>query len=90
MTSMGTPWRKGRCSKCGIWGHYKKECKSKQKEERQEAAHHVNGDPETGALLVAQVCTVARTPEEHCQRVFLNQERVFPAEYSSGAWILDT
>lgn len=26
LTSMGTPRRKGRCSKCGIWGHYKKEC----------------------------------------------------------------
>lgn len=58
-------------------------------EERQEAAHHVN-DGESGALYVAQVCNVVReiTPGEH--RVFLNQERVFPTEYGSGAWVLDT
>jgi len=23
------------------------------------------------------------------QRVFLNQEHVFPAEYNEGAWVLD-
>jgi hypothetical protein len=53
LTLMGTPRRKGRCNKCKIYGHFAKECKTKPKEERQEAAHHVNGDVETGALLVA-------------------------------------
>ncbi|XP_066357865.1 uncharacterized protein [Miscanthus floridulus] len=54
LTSMGTPRRKGRCNKCKIYGHFARECKTKPKEEKQEAAHHVAGDPEMGALLVAQ------------------------------------
>ena len=90
LTSMGTPRRKGRCNKCKIYGHYAKECKTKLKEERQEAVHHANGDVETGALLVAQVCTVVRSSIKSAPKVFLNQERVFPAEYNEGAWILDT
>lgn len=49
---MGTPRRRGRCNKCKIYGHFAKECKTKPKEERQEAAHHAMGDIETGALLV--------------------------------------
>ena len=90
LTSMGTPRRKGKCNKCGIYGHFAKEYKTKEKKERQEAAHHANGDVEVGALLVAQVCTVARTLIAEDQRAFLNQERVFLAEYKNGAWILDT
>ena len=72
LMSMGTPRRKGRCNKCKIYGHYAKECKTKLKEERQEAVHHANGDVETGALLVAQVCTVVRSPIKSAPRVFLN------------------
>jgi len=90
LTSMGTPRRKGRCNKCKIYGHFAKECKTKMKEEKQDAAHHAAGDVETGALLVAQVCSVVRTPIVGAPSVFLNQERVFPAEYHEGAWILDT
>jgi hypothetical protein len=87
---MGTPRRKGRCHKCNIYGHFEKECKTKPKEEKQEAAHHAASDIETGALLVAQVCTVMRSPQAGASSVFLNQERVFPAEYKKGTWILDT
>lgn len=29
LTSMGTPRRKGKCRKCGIYGHWGKECKTK-------------------------------------------------------------
>ena len=54
------------------------------KEERQEAAHHAAGDVES-ALLVAH-CSEVATGE----RVFLNQERVVPTDYSDGTWILDT
>jgi len=43
---MGTPSRKGKCRKCGINGHWAKECKRTPKEGRQEAAHHVNTDVE--------------------------------------------
>ena len=53
LTSMGTPRRKGKCCKCGIYGHFTKECKTKElKEERQEAAHHANVDTEQPALMV--------------------------------------
>jgi hypothetical protein len=58
-------------------------------EERQEAVHHATGEQE-GTLLVAQVCNVVRTVTPGTQCVFLNQERVFPAEYDEGAWVLDT
>jgi hypothetical protein len=87
---MGTPRHKGRCHKCNIYGHYAKECKTKLKDDKHEAVHHVAGDVETGALMVAQVCTVVKTQISGLQRVLLNQERVFPTEYEEGAWILDT
>ncbi|CAD6228004.1 unnamed protein product [Miscanthus lutarioriparius] len=90
LTSMGTPRRKGRCRKCNIYGHFEKECKTKMDgEERQEAAHHAAGEQE-GALLVAQVCNVVRMTTPRTQHVFLNQERVFPAEHEEDAWVLDT
>jgi hypothetical protein len=89
-TLMGTPRRKGKCRKCGIYGHFAKECKSKvQNEERQEAAHHANTDAEP-VLMMAQVCNVVWTATPSTQRVFLNQERVFLVEYGEGAWVLDT
>ena len=89
--STGTPKRKGRCNKCKIYGHYARECRTKMKEEKQgDTAHHAVGDVETGALLVAQVCSVVKAPSVSAQKVFLNQERVFPTEYHEGAWILDT
>jgi|UPI0001A86C5A hypothetical protein len=84
LTSMGTPRWRGKCCKCGIYRHFTKECLTKvQKEERHEAAH-VAADGE--AALVVAKCTVV-TGGQH---VFLNQERVFPAEYNDDAWILDT
>jgi hypothetical protein len=43
-----------------IYGHFAKECKTKPKEEKQEAAHHVASDIKTGALLVAEVCSVVK------------------------------
>ena len=89
LTSMGTPRRKGRCRKCGIYGHYGKECKTKPNEEREETAHHANADVDP-SLMVAQVCNVVRTSEAGLQGVFLNQDRVFPGSYVDGAWVLDT
>lgn len=60
LTSMGTPRRKGRCRKCGVYGHWGKECKKPPQKERQEVAHHANanGDGENGVLLVMQICNV--------------------------------
>ncbi|XP_066311453.1 uncharacterized protein [Miscanthus floridulus] len=89
LMSMGTPRRKGRCRKCNIYGHFAKECKTKAKEERQEAAHHANVEAEP-ALMVAHICNIKRLSTPVTQHVFLNQERVFPVEYHEGAWVLDT
>ena len=33
---------------------------------------------------------VVRTTTLGTQQVFLNQEKVFPAEYGDGSWVLDT
>ena len=57
LTSMGTPQRRGKCKKCGIYGHWAKECKTQMKDERQDAAHHVGADGEP-ALMVARVCNL--------------------------------
>ena len=89
LTSMGTPRHKGRCNKCKMYWHFARECKTMGKEEKQDAAHHVVGDVETGALLVAQVCMVMKASPRAAQGVFLNQERVLPSTYGEGAWILD-
>jgi hypothetical protein len=86
---MGTPQRRGKCKKCGIYGHWAKECKTPAKEERQEAVHAVLGVNDL-ALLVAQVCNVVRRRPSFVQQVFLNQDRVFPADYNEGSCVLDT
>jgi len=40
--------------------------------------------------MLAQVCNVVQTTSTMTQRVFLNEERVFPAAYNEGTWLLDT
>ena len=90
--STGTPRRNGRCRKCGVFGHWAKECLNKKanKDEQDAAAHHVAGDVDKApALLVAQVSNVTSVKTGR-QDLFLNQERVFPAKYNAGAWVLDT
>ena len=86
----GAPRRKGKCRKCGVYGHWGNECKNKPQKDRHEAAHHANTDGDNGALLVAQVCNVVRSTGVSTQQVFLNQERVYPSSYDAGAWVLDT
>lgn len=61
-----------------------------QKEERQETAHHASADVEQPTLMVARVCNLMCTTARSAQRVFLNQEHVFPVEYDDGVWVLDT
>lgn len=91
LTSTNSPRRKGNCHKCGIYGHWAKECKKAPKEERQEAVHHVNADTEQLTLMVAQVCNlVLWTTNTTVQHVFPNQEHVFSVDYHEVAWVLDT
>ena len=40
--------------------------------------------------MVAQVCNLVQTMTMGAQRMFLNQEHMFPTEYNEGAWVLDT
>jgi hypothetical protein len=58
--STGTPRRKGRCKKCGVYGHWVKECWNKKsgKEEQEDAAHHVTGDTDKGPALLVQECAI--------------------------------
>jgi len=90
-SSLDTPKRRGKCGKCGVYGHWRKECpRRKAQGNKQEVAHHVNNDGDNGALLVAQVCNVVRTTASEGNSVFLNQDRVFPSIYDAGSWVLDT
>jgi hypothetical protein len=101
LTSEGTPRRKGRCRNCGIYGHWKEDCK-RPKKERKEEAHHMRAEAEQPALLLATVNALhikkvprgvkrieARPTEEV---VHLNEKKVFPAESDDDkdAWVLDT
>jgi hypothetical protein len=57
LTSEVTPHRKGRCRNCGIYGHWKQDCKHPRKDHREEA-HHVQDDADQPALLLATVKSV--------------------------------
>jgi hypothetical protein len=98
LTSEGTPQRKGRCRNCGIYGHWKQDCKRPRKERREEA-HHVRADEESALMLatVDAVHTVA--PRRHAEQVevhvphhvvHLNEEKVFPEDRDDDTWVLDT
>jgi hypothetical protein len=98
LTSQGTPRRKGRCHNCGIYGHWKQNCKRPRKERREEA-HHVKADDEQPMLMLATVdtvCTVTPWREAELvgvhvplQVVHLNEERAFLADHDDDTWVLD-
>lgn len=103
LTSEGTPRRKGRCRNCGIYGHWKQDCKRPPKKERKEEAHHVQADADhQPALMLATVNSVHVERRTHCttaslsstwnQVVHLNEKKVFPADRdeSKDVWVLDT
>jgi hypothetical protein len=98
LTSEGTPRRKGRCRNCGIYGHWKLDCKRPRKERREEA-HHVRAGEEQPALMLATVDTVRTVvPRREAEPVgvhiphhvvHLNEEEVFPADRDDDTWVLD-
>jgi hypothetical protein len=100
LTSEGTPRRKGFCKNCGLWGHWKQDCKKPPKKERKEEAHHAQVDHEQPAILLATVNTVHIhrrdvKKSEGCmthQVVHLNEKKVFPADgdEKEDVWVLDT
>jgi hypothetical protein len=93
LTSQGTPWGKGRCRNCGIYGHWAQDCKrpkrEKGKEQKQQEANLAvaGGGVDTGALLFAEVQgTVHGAPHF----VHLSEEKVIPMICPEGVWVLDT
>ena len=88
LTSEGTPRRKGKCRNCGIYGHWKIDCK-KPKKERREEAHHAQAEPDHPALLVV---TVNSVHGHGGQVVHLNEENVFPehCDEDDNVWVPDT
>lgn len=99
LTSEGTPRRKGKCRNCGIYGHWKQDCKRPKKERRGEA-HHVQADRKEPALMLATVNAVrvaaARCEDEavgvatHQHVVHLNERKVYPVDREDNMWVLDT
>jgi hypothetical protein len=94
----GTPRRKGRCRNCGIYGHWKQDCKRPKKDHREES-HHVQTEAlEQPALLLATVNTV-HVDQSPCgvklrtqQVVHLNEEKVYlqDRDEDKDSWVLDT
>jgi hypothetical protein len=99
-TSEGTPRRKGRCRNCGIYGHWKEDCKRPPRKERKEEAHHAQADTDQAALLLATVNAVHVQPRDveppaRCmtrQVVHLNEKKVLPGDHDEDrdVWVLDT
>jgi transposase InsO family protein len=101
LTSEGTPRRKGRCRNCGIYGHWKEDCKKPPRRERKEEAHVATADNESPSLLLAtaSVIHVLKAPSVACVSaaretdvVHLNERKVYPRDQDEDQdiWVLDT
>jgi hypothetical protein len=94
LMSEGTPRRKGQCRNCGIYGHWKEDCKRPKKGERREEAHHVQAEKEPALLLATvndvRVQVATRRVQSHV--VNLNEKKVVPTDRDedSNVWVLDT
>jgi hypothetical protein len=83
LTTEGTPRRKGRCRNCGIYGHWKQDCKRPKKDHREES-HHVQTEAlEQPSLLLATV-NAMHVDQSPCgvnpgtqQVMHLNEEKVY-------------
>lgn len=103
LTSEGTPRRKGRCRNCGIYDHWRVDCKRPPKKECKEEAHVVQTEQENPSLLLTMVATVRvhRDPliaepvgvRTTHQVVHLNEKKKDPTEIGDeekDVWVLDT
>jgi hypothetical protein len=98
LTTEGAPRRKGRCRNCGIYSHWKQDCK-RPKKDRREESHHVQTEAlEQPALLLATVNTV-HVDQSPCgvklvtqQVMHLNEEKVYLQDRGEDkdSWVLDT
>jgi hypothetical protein len=102
LTSEGTPWWKGRCRNCGIYGHWRVDCKRPPKKEHKEEAHVAHAEQENPSLLLTTVAMVlvhrvsfdaepveVRTTH---QVVHLNEKKMYPAsigDEEKDVWVLD-
>jgi len=94
-TSEGTPRRKGRCRNCGIYCHWKEDCKRPQRKERKEEANVAQADHENPSLLLATVdaAQIDRFPVDvKQQEVHLHEKKVYPEDCDEvrNVWVLDT
>jgi hypothetical protein len=98
LTTEGTPRRKGRCHNCGIYGHWKQDCKRPKKDHRKES-HHVQTEAiEQLALLLATVNamhvdqSLCRVKPGTQQVMHLNEEKVYlqDRDEDKDSWVLDT
>jgi hypothetical protein len=81
LTIEGTPRRKGQCRNCGIYGHWKEDCKHPKKDHREESHHVQTKALEQPALLLATV-NVVHVDQSPCgvqpgtqQVMHLNKEK---------------
>jgi hypothetical protein len=79
LTSEGTPCRKGRCRNCGIYGHWKQDCKRPRKDHEEEA-HHVQADADQPVLLLT---TMKAMHVEKSQRNIALVKTVDPLGHAS-------
>ncbi|XP_040254011.1 uncharacterized protein [Aegilops tauschii subsp. strangulata] len=93
-----TPKQKGNCRYCGIPGHWAKECRKKERDQREQPDQQANVaqvDVEQPGLLLATCAVVngesvnggAREPGTE---IFHNEARVVPVATDDDRWYLDT
>lgn len=73
---------------CGILGHYAKECR-KPRRERKEANLAWVRDEQPASLLKFESCDFIQVAANAPQLLFLNEEKMIPADADDDVWYLD-